>query len=224
MFTPNKENKDKKGYVSDLARACIPFLLLLIVLIALYFIFIHIGAIAFFWGFLKKGAGLVAVEKISCIFTKNGFSGGASAMLIRCAVRALVTAGIGANMMLPEGTSGASSSELTLEQAVLYEKEAIRASLINGISRYLDLFEKDIIQEYPEAAVKIGTLPFLEDLRKSLVSDYGFENPSPSSLTDLKTFHSVIKKELSFLEDKSPYWKNNIIYDNLRGVILREKG
>jgi hypothetical protein len=48
-------------------------------------------------------------------------------------------------------------------------------------------------------------------------------NPSPSSLTSLKAFHSVIKKELSFLEDKPPYFKNNIIYDNLRGVILREK-
>ncbi|VFQ90079.1 unnamed protein product [Cuscuta campestris] len=149
-----------------------------------------------------------------------GFSG-VGAMLLGCAVRALVTAEATLrieNMMLPDRTS---DSELTLEQAVLNEREAIRTSLINGIYRYLDLFDKEIIQEYPEAAVEIGTLTFFDNLRKSLVS---FENPSPSSLTSLRAFHDVVKKDLSFLDDKPPYWKNNIIYDNFRVVILREKG
>lgn len=63
---------------------------------------------------------------------------------------------------------------------------------------------------------------FIENFRKEVVSDYGFENPSPSSLTDLKLFHSAIKDDLSFLDNHSPYYKNNQLYSNLQSV-LREK-
>lgn len=215
------------AHIPGVARRFIPFFLLLLLLSILYIISLNLGAIPFFLGLIKKEAGVAAGRIISFLLIKKmGFSA-ASAMLLGCAVRALATAEatlpIG-KMMLPGETSEASSSGLTLEQAVLNENEDIRNSIINGISRYLDIFEKEIIQEYPEAAVKIGTLTFFETLRKSIVSDYGFESPAPSSLTTLKKCHTAIKEELSFLDDKPPYWKNNIIYDNLRVVILREKG
>lgn len=123
--------------------------------------------------------------------------------------------------MLPEGTSGASSSELTLEEAVKMEKEAIRTLVIDKVICYVHLFEKEIKAEFPKAEMEIGTNLFLNTLIKEVISDFGFEDPSPSSLTQLKNFHRTISDELSFLNEQSPYFRNNILYDNMR-ILLRD--
>lgn len=148
---------------------------------------------------------------------------GTLALVIGCALRAIFTTEATlplGNLMLPEATSVASSSELTLEEAVINEKEAIRTLLINDISKYLALFEKAILSEFPKAKVEIGTNSFMELLRKELVKDYGLENPAPSSLTTVKEIHTIIKKDLAFLDNESPEMKNNVIYDNI-GFLLR---
>lgn len=123
---------------------------------------------------------------------------------------------------LPEGISVASTSELLTwrEGAVINEKEAIRTFVINDISKYLDLFEKERISEFPKAKVEIGTNSFMELLRKELVKDYGLENPALSSLTTVKEIHTILKKDLAFLDNESPDMKNNVIYDNI-GLLLR---
>lgn len=207
-----------------LVRVSLNRLLLLIPLfVLLYLLCLSTGGISFFYSVLSKVASFIGVKALSFLFSKMGCSP-ALAFVIGCTFQTLVTALPTENLMFPEGTSAASNSPLTLEQAVLYEKDAIRSTLLNGISRYLEIFDKEIVQEYPGAAVRVGTLTFIEELRKSLVSDYGFENPAPSSLTDLKRFHDIIKRDLSFLDEETPYYRNNMVYDNIRAVIMKEKG
>ena len=218
---PRKIAKVRLSNRHDIS-AHIPYLVLIGVLILFFLVCMYVGAIPFFIVVVEKGAALIAVKFLSFLLARMGLSG-ASAMLLGCALRAFLTAEASLpveKLMFLNETSGASGSELTLEQAVLSKKEEVRTFLIDGISRYLELFEKDILNEYPDASVRIGTIDFFERFRKSLVSDYGLENPSPSSLTTLKNYHDILKRDLSFLEEENPYFKNNIYYDNLRSVML----
>jgi hypothetical protein len=128
-------------------------------------------------------------------------------------------------LMLPEGgTSEASTSgSLTWrEVAVINEKEAIRTMVINDISKYLDLFDKEIISEFPKAAAEIGTNSFMEHLRKELVKDYGLENPALSSLTTVKEIHAILKKDFAFLGEDSPEMRNNVVYDHI-SFLLKDR-
>lgn len=67
----------------------------------LYVISLGIGGISFFISIMSKVAGFIAAKGLSSCLKKGGCSS-ALASVIGCAFRALVTAGVGANMM-PSG-------------------------------------------------------------------------------------------------------------------------
>jgi len=73
-----------------------------LLLIGLMFLFYLLGGSAFFCSLLSKVAGFLGVKALSLLFSKMGCSS-ALASVIGCAFRALVTAGIGANMVNPSG-------------------------------------------------------------------------------------------------------------------------
>jgi hypothetical protein len=194
-----------------------------VLVILFYFLGVQLGQLEFVQILFEKVTLSLGVRSLSVLLLKVGCSSfivSAMGFAVR-AILATEAAPYVGRMVLPEGTAEAASSELTLEQAVLRERGALNTTLIDGISKYLDLFEGDIIQEYPRTVVEVRTLTFLESLRKSLVSDYGWENPPPSSITHLKSFHEVLRRDLSFLDETHPYFRNNIIYDNIRAVLLR---
>jgi len=83
-------------------QALIRFLLLITLMMFLYVISLEIGGISFFIDVMSKVAGFMGVKALSLLFSKMGCSS-ALAFVIGCAFRALVTAGIGANMMNPSG-------------------------------------------------------------------------------------------------------------------------
>lgn len=207
-----------------MVRTTLLSLFILVVLVILfYFLGVQLGQLEFVQILFEKVTLSLGVRSLSVLLLKVGCSSfivSAMGFAVR-AILATEAAPYVGRMVLPEGTAEAASSELTLEQAVLKEREAVNATLVDGISKFLDIFERDIVQEYPHAAVEVGTLTFFENLRKSLVSDYGFDNPPPSSITHLKRFHEVIQRDLSFLEESRPYFRNNIIYHNIRAVLLR---
>ena len=204
---------------STLKRRVIPSLLLVPIII-LFFIAVKFFPISVFF---SKMEFLLCSRFISSLLVKMGCSG-TLALVIGCALRVLfiteATPPLG-NLVLPEGTSGASSSELTLEEAVKMEKEAIRTLVIDNVLCYVHLFEKEIKAEFPKAEMEIGTNLFLNNLVKEVISDFGFEDPSPSSLTSLKKFRRTISESFSFLNEQSPCYKNNILYDNMR-ILLRD--
>jgi hypothetical protein len=76
----------------------IPLILVITLMMVLYVI----GGISFFVSVMSKVAGFMAVKVLYSVLEKKGCSS-ALASVIGCAFRALVTAGIGANMVNPEG-------------------------------------------------------------------------------------------------------------------------
>ncbi|XP_076945537.1 putative mitochondrial protein AtMg01280 [Bidens hawaiensis] len=83
-------------------RAFFP-VLLFVALMMLFSLLCHVlGGISFFISIMSKVAGFRAAKGLSSCLKKGGCSS-ALASVIGCAFRALVTAGVGANMMNPSG-------------------------------------------------------------------------------------------------------------------------
>jgi hypothetical protein len=200
--------------------------ILVVLVIFFYFLGVRLGQLEFVQILFEKVTLSLGVRSLSVLLLKVGCSSfivSAMGFAVR-AILATEAAPYVGRMVLPEGTAEASSSELTLQEAVFKEREALNITLIDGLSRYLETFNKEIEQEFPGTAVEVTTPAFFEKLRKSLVNDYGFESPPPTSLTHLKNFHDVIRRDLSFLDEASPYFRNNVFFHNLRDVLLRGKG
>lgn len=131
------------------------------------------------------------------------------------------------NKMVPsEGSHGSedassSSSFQTLEDAKKELKSSMITFILERIVEYIDTFEKEIKEEFPNKVSEIGTSSFIEKFKRGVSHEYGdFEN-RPYNLTQLKTFNLLMKEEIG--EQGIESYKNNGLYINLRQVLKEER-
>ena len=222
------------GSLTTIRRWSIPVLFLAIIVLFCYQVCLKIGIFNYFIFILSKTSFALGSRALCLLLVKlTGCSGG-MALLVCSACKALIhwDEMVLSQLILlmenphagsPEAgpsNQASSSSTLTLQEAIQNKKEAIRALIIDKIVLYLDAYENEIRYEFPRVGNEIGTSRFIENFTKMVVSDYGFEDPS-HSLPSLRTFHRVIKDDLSFLENE-PSYNNNVLYSNLR-VLLKDQ-